>query len=145
MKSKEITKETILELGTSERKFPAFTAGDTIIVSQRIIEGDKERIQEFEGDVLAFRNNGISSTFTIRKIGAHGVAVERIFPYYSPLIKAIKVVRKGDVRRAKLYYVRGRVGKSARLDEKIMAKHVEHIPVAPIIEDALKKTEKELV
>ncbi|HXW86349.1 MAG TPA: 50S ribosomal protein L19 [Candidatus Bathyarchaeia archaeon] len=144
MKSKEITRETVLNLGTAERKFPAFCAGDTIIVSQRIIEGDKERIQEFEGDVIAFRNNGISSMFTVRKIGAHGIAVERIFPYYSPLIKTIKVVRKGDVRRAKLYYVRGRVGKSARLDEKIVTKNNESIPFAGL-DEAGSKAEKELV
>jgi large subunit ribosomal protein L19 len=122
MKAKGYTRETIASLGTYERKFPNFKVGDTIVVSQRIKEGDKERFQDFEGDVIAMRNNGSASSFTVRKIGANAVAVERIFPYYSPLIDTIKVKRKGDIRRAKLYYIRDRIGKAARLKEKILTK-----------------------
>jgi large subunit ribosomal protein L19 len=93
-----------------------------IAVYQRIKEGDKERIQVFKGDVIALHNHGASSTFTVRKIGAHGVAVERTYPFYSPVIKEIKLIKTGDVRRAKLYYVRDRVGKSARLKEKVVTR-----------------------
>lgn len=120
MKAKGFTKETIRELGIYERSFPEFVVGDTIVVSQRIKEGDKERLQDFEGDVLAIKNNGAASTFTVRKLGANAVAVERIFPYYSPLVDKVSVKRKGDVRRAKLYYIRHRLGKSARIQEKVV-------------------------
>jgi large subunit ribosomal protein L19 len=125
MKAKAFTKETIRELGVSERSFPEFREGDTIAVSLRIKEGDKERLQLFQGDVIAINRNGASSTFTVRKIGAHSIPVERILPFYSPLIKSIKVVKQGDVRRAKLYYIRDRVGKSARIKEKRVAKSQE--------------------
>ena len=118
MKAQGYTKETITLIGVSDRNFKDFREGDSIAVSQRIKEGDKERIQVFEGDVIAIHRNGASSSFMVRKL-SHGVAVERIFPFYSPLIKDIKVLKRGDVRRAKLYYVRGRVGKAARLKEKI--------------------------
>ncbi len=122
MKAKQYTKETIVSLGISDRKFPKFNVGDTIVVSQRIKEGEKERIQDFEGDVIAMRKNGASSSFTVRKIGADNVSIERIFPYYSPLIDSIVFKRKGDVRRAKLYYLRDRTGKAARVQEKILTK-----------------------
>ena len=127
MKARGYTKETVRDVGQSKLNFPEFVVGDTIAISQRIKEVDnkgesKERLQVFEGDVIAIKNRGISSTFTVRKIGAHGVSVERIMPYHSPLIKSIKLVKKGDVRRAKLYYMRGRLGKSARVREKIMTK-----------------------
>lgn len=122
MKAKNYTKETINQLGINARTFPSFGIGDTITVSIFIKEGEKKRVQDFQGDIIAIRNNGASSTFTIRKIGANSVAVERIFPYHSPIISDIKVVKKGDVRRAKLYYVRDRVGKSARIKEKILTK-----------------------
>jgi large subunit ribosomal protein L19 len=122
MKAKKITKETIGQLAVYERNFPAFEIGDGIAVSQRIKEGDKERLQVFEGDVIAMHNNGASSTFIVRKISANSIAVERIFPYYSPLIDSIALVRKADVRRAKLYYLRDRVGKAARVKEKIQTK-----------------------
>lgn len=127
MKAKEFTKETILSLETPDRGFPAFKSGDTIQVAQRITEGNKERIQYVEGDVIAIHNNGIASTFTIRRIGANSVAVERIFPYYSPRIEAIKFVREGDVRRAKLYYIRDRIGKAARVKEKVRTKEEKKI------------------
>ncbi len=122
MKAKKYTKETILSLGTQERNFPRFEVGDAIIVGQKIKEGDKERIQYFEGDVIAMKNNGISSTFTVRKIGANSIAVERIFPYYSEIIDSIKFLRRGKVRRAKLYYIRERIGKAARVKEKVLTK-----------------------
>lgn len=122
MKAKNYTKETINQLGINTRKLPNFGIGDTITVSIFIKEGEKKRVQDFQGDIIAIHNNGASSTFTIRKIGANSVAVERIFPFHSPIISDIKVVKKGDVRRAKLYYVRDRVGKSARIKEKILTK-----------------------
>lgn len=122
MKAKKLTKETIREIGVVERNFPEFTVGDTIAVGQRITEGNKERIQMFEGDVIAMKNNGASSTFTVRKIAANNVPVERIYPYYSPVIDSIKVVRNGDVRRAKLYYLRDRVGKAGRVKELVLTK-----------------------
>lgn len=122
MKAKKFTKETINQMGLYERSFPEFKAGDTIAVSQRIKEGDKERLQIFQGDVISINLNGISSSFTVRKIGANSVAVERIFPYYTPLIESIKLVKKGKIRRAKLYYVRDRVGKAARLKEMILTR-----------------------
>jgi len=122
MKAKKYTKETINELGMNARVFPNFGIGDTIVVSIFIKEGEKKRVQDFQGDIIAIHNNGASSTFTIRKIGANSVAVERIFPYHSPIISDIKIVKKGDVRRAKLYYVRDRVGKAARIKEKILTK-----------------------
>ena len=123
MKAAKITRETISDIGSYERSFPQFSIGDTIAVSQRIKEGDKERIQVFEGDVIAMHKEGASSTFTVRKLGANAVFVERIFPYYSPKIDSIKFVRRGKVRRAKLYYIRDRVGKAARVKEKVVAKH----------------------
>src|SRR5258708_1670365 len=113
MKARTLTRETILNLGVTERNFPDFKVGDTIEVSQTIKEGDKERTQLFEGDIIAYRNNGIASTMTVRRIGANGVGVERIFPLHAPFISAIRLVRSGVVRRAKLYYVRDRIGKAA--------------------------------
>lgn len=122
MKASKYTKETIREIGMYPRKFPHFEVGDTIEVAQLIKEGDKQRTQMFEGDVLAMRTNGVSSTFTVRRIGANGVAVERVFPFYSPLVQDIKFVRRGKVRRAKLFYMRDRVGKAARVKEKVLTK-----------------------
>ncbi|GMU19235.1 MAG: 50S ribosomal protein L19 [Candidatus Babeliales bacterium] len=125
MKANKLTKETIAQLGVVDRGFPEFAVGDTIAVAQKITEGDKERIQIFEGDVICDSKNGISSTFTVRKISANAVAIERIFPVFSPLIDSIKVIRRGDTRRAKLYYIRKRVGKAARVKEKIVSKTAE--------------------
>lgn len=122
MKAKNYTKETILSLGTEKRSFDSFTIGDAIKVSQKIKEGDKERIQLFEGDVIGMHNNGIASTFTVRKIGANSIAIERVFPYYSPLIEHVEFLRKGKIRRAKLYYMRDRIGKAARVAEKVFTK-----------------------
>ncbi|OGB98011.1 50S ribosomal protein L19 [candidate division TM6 bacterium RIFCSPHIGHO2_12_FULL_36_22] len=106
----------------SERPFSRFCIGDTVAVSQKVTEGNKERIQVFQGDVIGFHKKGVSSTFTVRKIGANSIAVERIFPFYAPVITDIKVVRHGSVRRAKLYYVRDKVGKAGRVKEKVMTR-----------------------
>ena len=122
MKSQALTKETVNQLGVaSELSFPELGTGDTLAVGTRIKEGDKYRTQVFQGDVIAIKKNGISSTFIVRKIGANNVAVERIFPFYSPLIESITVVKRGKVRRAKAFYVRDRVGKAARFKEKIVS------------------------
>ena len=102
---------------SSERSIPEFGAGDTIKVDVKIVEGDKERIQAFEGVCIARSNRGFNSTFTIRKI-SHGEGVERVFPLYSPMLESINLVRRGKVRRSKLYYLRERSGKSARIAEK---------------------------
>lgn len=118
MRAKKITKETLLQLDVVDRGFDHFSIGDTIAVSQVVQEGGKERIQLFEGDVIARHNKGLGTTFTVRKIAAHGIAVERIFPFYSPLIRGIKRITQGLVRRAKLYYIRERVGRHARIKEK---------------------------
>ena len=93
---------------------PDFQPGDTVRVHAKVVEGDRERIQAFEGVVIRIRRRGIGSTFTVRRV-SHGVGVERTFPYYSPLIEKVQVVRVGRVRRAKLYYLRQRVGKAARI------------------------------
>jgi large subunit ribosomal protein L19 len=122
MKASRITKETVLDLGIKDRGFPTFKVGDTIEVSQVVKDGDKERIQLFEGDVIAMHNNGIASTFTVRRIGANGVGVERILPYYSKNISEIKLVKHGQVRRAKLNYLRERVGRAARIKEQMANK-----------------------
>ena len=101
----------------AERGVPEFGPGDTIKVSVKVVEGDRERVQAFEGVCIARKNAGINSNFTLRKI-SYGEGVERVFPLYSPRLTAIEVVRRGAVRRAKLYYLRGRTGKSARIVEK---------------------------
>ena len=95
-----------------------FAPGDTVVVQVKVKEGDRERLQAFEGVVIAKRNRGLNSSFTVRKI-SHGEGVERVFQTYSPVVDSIKVKRRGDVRRAKLYYLRGRTGKAARIKEKI--------------------------
>ena len=102
---------------TAERPVPEFTAGDTLKVSVKVVEGTRERVQVYEGVCIARKNAGLNSSFTVRKI-ASGEGVERIFPLYSPNVAGIEVSRRGDVRRAKLYYLRGRTGKSARIAEK---------------------------
>jgi large subunit ribosomal protein L19 len=97
---------------------PVFQPGDTLRIGVKVIEGSRERTQAFEGVCIARKNDGLNSSFTVRKI-SYGEGVERIFPLYSPTVATIEVVRRGDVRRAKLYYLRGRAGKSARITEKI--------------------------
>lgn len=100
------------------REVPDFVPGDTVVVQVKVKEANRERLQAFEGVVIAIRNRGLNSAFTVRKI-SHGEGVERVFQTYSPAIAGIEVKRKGDVRRAKLYYLRGRTGKAARIREKI--------------------------
>ena len=100
-----------------DRKMSEFRSGDTVRVNVKITEGDKSRIQVFEGVVIAIKRNGLSSTFTVRKVSV-GYGVERIFPLYSPTIQTIEVVKRGRVRRAKLYYLRERRGKAARIKER---------------------------
>jgi large subunit ribosomal protein L19 len=102
---------------TADRPIPDFAPGDTIRVSVKVVEGSRERVQAFEGVCIARKNRGINSAFTVRKI-SYGEGVERIFPLYSPQIAAIEVLRRGRVRRAKLYYLRGRTGKAARITER---------------------------
>ncbi|MCF1183791.1 50S ribosomal protein L19 [Marichromatium gracile] len=100
------------------REVPDFAPGDTVVVQVRVKEGNRERLQAFEGVVIAIRNRGLNSAFTVRKI-SHGEGVERVFQTHSPTIAGIQVKRKGDVRRAKLYYLRERSGKAARIKEKV--------------------------
>jgi large subunit ribosomal protein L19 len=113
----EIEKEQIAKL-TADRTVPEFAAGDTLRVNVKVVEGTRERIQAYEGVCIGRKNDGLNSSFTVRKISS-GEGVERVFPLYSPNISSIDVIRRGDVRRAKLYYLRGRTGKSARIAEKI--------------------------
>ena len=100
------------------KDIPEFAPGDTVVVQVKVKEGNRERLQAFEGVVIAKRNRGLNSSFTVRKI-SHGEGVERVFQTYSPTVSSIDVKRRGDVRRAKLYYLRGRTGKAARIKEKI--------------------------
>ncbi len=129
------TKETIQSIGMKDRQFPAFGIGDMVVVSLRIKEvGEatkgkakgvkevKERLQAFQGNVIAIHKKGISTTFMVRKIADNSVAVERIFPLYSPIVDSIKVLGKGDVRRAKLYYLRNKVGKKAQVKQLVETK-----------------------
>ena len=102
---------------TEQRAIPEFGPGDTLKINVKVVEGSRERVQAFEGVCIGRSNRGINSSFTVRKI-SYGEGVERIFPLYSPKIQAIEVVRRGHVRRAKLYYLRGRTGKAARIAEK---------------------------
>jgi large subunit ribosomal protein L19 len=122
MKTTKLTTETILNLNTESRNFPKFRVGDTIEVSQYIKEGEKERIQKFEGDVIVIHNNGVASTFTVRRIAANGIGVERIFPYFAPFIEGIKLISNGVVRRARLFYLRDRIGSAARVEKKVVTK-----------------------
>ncbi len=112
----QLEKEQIEKL-TGERSVPVFAPGDTLRVKVKVVEGSRERLQAFEGVCIARRNNGLGSSFTVRKI-SYGEGVERVFPLYSPAIADIEVVRRGDVRRAKLYYLRELRGKRARIFEK---------------------------
>ncbi len=116
-----LEQEEIKRLG---KKVPDFSPGDTVIVNVNVVEGERKRVQAFEGVVIAKRNRGIRSSFVVRKISS-GEGVERTFQTYSPLIASIEVPRKGHVRRAKLYYLRARSGKSARIREKIRSSSAE--------------------
>lgn len=112
----QLEQEQITQL-TEERQIPDFGPGDTLRVNVKVVEGTRERIQAFEGVCIARKNRGINSAFTVRKI-SYGEGVERVFPLYSPQIADIQVMRRGRVRRAKLYYLRGRTGKAARITER---------------------------
>ena len=117
-------KKQQIEKVLAERSIPDFSAGDTLIVKVKVIEGTRERIQAFEGVCIARKNAGVRSAFTVRKI-SYGEGVERVFPLYSPRISEIEVVRRGKVRRAKLYYLRDRQGKSARIAERSTGRSIE--------------------
>ncbi|MDO6426360.1 MULTISPECIES: 50S ribosomal protein L19 [Thalassotalea] len=110
-----------LEQEQMKQDVPAYAPGDTVVVQVKVKEGDKERLQAFEGVVIAVKNRGLHSAFTVRKISS-GVGVERVFQTHSPLIDSIEVKRRGDVRQAKLYYLRERSGRSARIKEKLAKK-----------------------
>ena len=134
----EINKASVKKILTT-KKIPKFFAGDTVKVGVRIVEGKRERIQYFEGVCIAKKNRDINSSFTVRKI-SFGEGVERTFALYSPIVGSIKVIRSGQVRRAKLYYLRDRKGKSARISEKIKKKI--GIDVAEqVVEDEIIKEE----
>lgn len=116
---KQLEQEEIARLG---KTIPDFAPGDTVIVGVNVVEGTRKRVQAFEGVVIAKRNKGLNSSFIVRKVSS-GEGVERTFQTYSPLIASIELKRRGDVRRAKLYYLRDRSGKSARIKEKLVARN----------------------
>jgi large subunit ribosomal protein L19 len=124
------------EIARLDKKIPTFAPGDTVVVGVNVVEGTRKRVQAYEGVVIAIRNKGLNSSFIVRKISS-GEGVERTFQTYSPLIASIEVKRKGDVRRAKLYYLRERSGKSARIKEKLSARDKE--VMAPTESDATKE------
>ena len=138
----EINKANVQKI-IQKKKIPEFFPGDTIRVGVRIVEGKRERIQNFEGVCIAKKNRDINSSFKVRKI-SFGEGVERTFALYSPIVDSIKVIRSGDVRKSKLYYLRDRKGKSARIAEKIKKKIGIDIS-APIQETAEKKTESKVL
>jgi len=113
---KQLEQEQIAKL-TANKEIPDFGPGDTVIVNVKVVEGERSRLQAYEGVCIARSGGGINESFTVRKI-SYGEGVERVFPLYSPLVDSIKVVRRGKVRRAKLYYLRGREGKAARIVER---------------------------
>jgi large subunit ribosomal protein L19 len=119
----QLEKEEIARLG---KTIPSFAPGDTVVVGVNVVEGTRKRVQAYEGVVIAKRNRGLNSSFIVRKISS-GEGVERTFQTYSPLIASIEVKRRGDVRRSKLYYLRERSGKSARIKEKLQAREKEVI------------------
>ena len=124
----KIEQEEIARL-SANKVLPSFAPGDTVVVSVNVVEGTRKRTQAFEGVVIAKRNRGLNSSFIVRKISS-GEGVERTFQTYSPLIASIEVKRRGDVRRAKLYYLRDRSGKSARIKEKLPARKAAAAPAA---------------
>jgi large subunit ribosomal protein L19 len=124
---KQLEQEEMARLG---KNIPPFSAGDTVIVNVNVVEGERRRVQAYEGVVIAKRNRGLNSSFVVRKVSS-GEGVERTFQSYSPLIASIEVRRRGDVRRAKLYYLRSRSGKSARIKEKLPAKSASKAAATP--------------
>lgn len=136
----EIEQEHMAEL-TADKKIPEFQPGDTLRVNVRVKEGTRERVQVFEGLCIGRSGKGINQSFTMRKI-SYGEGLERVFPLYGPMIDSIDVVRRGDVRRAKLYYLRGRRGKSARIAERQDWRRIRDKETAQAKEAAAEKTEK---
>jgi len=124
----KIEQEEIARL-SANKNIPSFAPGDTVVVSVNVVEGTRKRTQAFEGVVIAKRNRGLNSSFIVRKISS-GEGVERTFQTYSPLIASVEVKRRGDVRRAKLYYLRDRSGKSARIKEKLQARNKQEAAAA---------------
>src|SRR4029079_786097 len=133
----ETLEREAIEALTADKKVPEFRPGDTLRVGVKVVEGERSRVQNFEGVCIARSNKGVGSSFTVRKI-SFGEGVERVFPLYSPSIDSIEVVRRGAVRRAKLYYLRGRTGKSARIAERRV---VQRDAAAPAAEASKAKTE----
>jgi len=115
---------------TDGKDIPDFGPGDTLKVNVKVVEGNRERVQAFEGVCIARRNAGLNSSFTVRKL-SYGEGVERVFPVYSPRVESIEIIRKGKVRRAKLYYLRGRTGKRARIAERTTGRGMKKIDAAP--------------
>ena len=135
-------KEQIDKL-TVKKSIPAFRPGDTIRVTLKIIEGEKSRLQSYEGMCIARKNNSVNSKFTVRKI-SHGEGVERVFPLFSPNIDKIEVIRKGDVKRAKLYYLRDRTGKSARIADRDRGDEADQYALNEVVENKVLETPTEL-
>lgn len=138
--------KSLVEKYQGGKTIPAFGPGDTVRVNVKIVEGNTERVQAFEGVCIARKNRGINSSFTVRKI-SHGEGVERVFPLYSPRVESVELVRKGEVRRAKLYYLRGLRGKAARIREKMDFDQLadganSNAPEAPAAETTTKKAGK---
>ena len=125
----QLEKEQVAKL-SANRQIPDFAPGDTVLVNVKVIEGERTRVQAYEGVCIGRAGSGLNENFTVRKI-SYGEGVERVFPLYSPMIDSIKVVRRGRVRRAKLYYLRGRRGKSARIGER-----QEHVQGTPAVKAA---------
>lgn len=136
----QIENEQIAKL-TDGKPIPVFDAGDTLLVKVKVVEGTRERIQVFEGVCIARKNAGINSSFTVRKL-SYGEGVERVFPLYSPRIEGIEIVRRGKVRRAKLYYLRGRTGKAARIVERTTGRGSKKLQEAASAASAAKKAKK---
>ena len=132
---KQLEQEEIARLG---KKIPDFAPGDTVVVGVNVVEGTRKRVQAYEGVVIAKRNRGLNSSFIVRKISS-GEGVERTFQTYSPLIASIEVKRRGDVRRSKLYYLRERSGKSARIKEKLQIREKDVMP-PEVVQEATPET-----
>ena len=129
---------------TSKKRIPTFRPGDTVKVTLKIVEGDKSRLQAYEGLCIARKNNSVNSKFTVRKM-SHGEGVERVFPLFSPNIDNIEVIRKGDVKRAKLYYLRDRTGKSARIADRDRGVEADQYELSKVEETSAEKTSAEAV
>ena len=134
-------KEQINRL-TAKKRIPTFRPGDTVKITLKIVEGEKSRLQAYEGVCIARKNNAINSKFTVRKM-SHGEGVERVFSLFSPNIENIEVVRKGDVKRAKLYYLRDRTGKSARIADRDRGKEADQYGLSEVIEDPVEEAKLE--